>query len=274
MPIIITNNENLVRGIQSSSVKEYLPEGDGILSESLYEYYIKGVCSQLIELATASKAGTTAILFQEPNNTHFSFMMNTLLSVLSEESIYGDDSNLDVIVFIQSQSKIDSIVSSIDGYISKPNIVTQNQSFGEYGDRLKSEFEYYTDRIDAQKRFAEYLSELIDKKGFDSYVDVYKAAGISKFTFSKIMNLKKPHQPSEGTVAALSIGLKLDLEEAQKLYNSAGYYLGYSDLTDKIIRFFIEKEIYDINEVNICLLYYNLPILGEQARECKVRFTR
>lgn len=274
MSLIITGNEKLIKGIQCSSVKAYLPEGDGVLSESFYEQYVKSVCSQLIESAKASKSKTVAIVLQKSSNTYFSFEINTLLNILSDESVIDEDSDLEMMILIPATSEIDNVISSIDRYIAKPQIVTQNQSFGDYGDKLESEFRDYSDRLATQKGFIEYLCELIDVKGFVKYADVYRAAGISKFTFSKIMNLSKPHQPSKGTVAALSIGLRLNLDEAQKLYNTAGYYLGFSDLTDKIIRFFIEKQIYDINEVNYCLLHYDLPVLGERAREPKVKFRR
>lgn len=274
MLILMTNNESLIKGIQYTSVKEYLPEGDGILSESVYEQYVKDVCSQLIKSAKASKSKAVAVILQESSNTYFSFEMNTLLNVLGDENVFGKDNNLEVIIFIQSKSKIDSIISSIDSYISKHQIVTQNQSFGDYGDKLKPEFEYYTDQFVSQKSFAEYLSELIDKKGISKYSEVYRASGISKFTFSKIMNFSRSHQPSKGTVAALSIGLKLTIDEAQKLYNAAGYYLGYSDFVDRVIRFFISKQIYDIDEVNYCLLYYEQPILGERVREYKIEMKK
>lgn len=265
--VIILTNEN----IDPSAI----PCEDISVAEEL-EARVREACRRVVEKAMTSRSSAVALRLGavKASGIPLSYFLSVLSEALDDELETSGDECLEVIVSVSDLDSLTGNIEALEAELQKLDVVTREQSFGDYGDRLRPEFEYYTDRLFPQKCFAEYLSELIEGKRISKYSDVYRAAGISKFTFSKIMNLKKTHQPSKGTVTALAIGLKLDLEEAQKLYNAAGYYLGYSDLTDKIIRFFIEKEIYDINEVNICLLYYNLPILGEQARECKVRFKR
>lgn len=270
----ITNNEGLIKKAPRYPVKVYVPEEDAILSESIYIQDVKTICLQAIEHTIATKTRDVVFSIPNPIDGYFSFIINTLFNVLSEKSVYIENNNLNLIILIQKKKKYDDILDVLDTALTNPSINAIRRSFGDYGDRLKPEFENYVVELETQMCFIEYLCDLIDAKGFAKYADAYHASGISKSTFSKIMNVKNPHQPSKGTVAALSIGLRLNLDEAQKLYNVAGYYLGYFDLIDKIIRFFIEKQIYDINEVNYCLLHYDLPPLGERAREPKVRFRR
>lgn len=151
---------------------------------------------------------------------------------------------------------------------SRPLIETEPQSFGGYGDSLLPKFERFNKKLQGEPLFREYLLDIIDRKGITKYPLVYKASGISKYTFSKVINfaIDPPHQPSRETVAALCIGLKLSLDEAQDFYNVAGYYLGKTDLVDKVVRFFITEKLYEIDEVNLCLLYYGHLPLGEKLR--------
>lgn len=145
----------------------------------------------------------------------------------------------------------------------------QKQSFGDRDDTLIDDFEEYAKHLTGEKLFRDYLVELIKARGIKKDTQVYKPSGISKSVYSRISNLKvyPPNAPSRETVAALCIGLRLNMEEAQKLHNSAGFHLGKVQLFDKIIRFYIERRIYDIDEVNACLYYYGETLLGEQPRE-------
>ena len=165
---------------------------------------------------------------------------------------------------------------TLDGFRKEvSDETTVEQSFGDPGDPLQGRFEKFRkDLGSAEVPFGLYLKDLIDRKGVKRYPSgypvnstVYKAAGISKDAFSKIITLKVKH-PDKGTVAALAIGLRLDLEEAEEMYIAAGHYLGKTEFLDKVIRFFIKEQIYDIDEVNYCLYAYNRPLLGErQPRE-------
>ena len=149
-----------------------------------------------------------------------------------------------------------------------------DQVFGVGGDTLKKKFLEFEKGLEYAKPFREHLLGLIDERQYRKDSEVYKAAGISKYTYSKITSFKitPPHKPSKDTVAALSIGLKLSLDEAQKLYNSAGYYLGTTEFVDRVVRFFIEESLYEIDEVNYCLEYYGYPPLGERSRDDRIKF--
>jgi hypothetical protein len=108
--------------------------------------------------------------------------------------------------------------------------------------------------------FSQTLLDLIDKKGMRD-ADVYKKAGIDRRHFSKIRS-RPDYRIRKNTVLALALALKLDCEETEMLLRTAGYSLSPSDISDLVIRFFLEKKIYDLQIVNEALHYFRLKPLS------------
>lgn len=125
-----------------------------------------------------------------------------------------------------------------------------------------SEFTHEIESIDkAQKTlyiqntdmsFSDLLIHLIDEKGMKDS-DVYKAANITKQTFSKIRSNKDYH-PKKQVAIALALALRLNLEETQRFIGTAGYVLSNSIKYDIIIKNCILSEEYDIVKVNLILM--------------------
>ena len=111
------------------------------------------------------------------------------------------------------------------------------------------------------KSFANKLFDWIDERGMTD-VECYKKANVAKKTFSKIKCNPDTYRPSKQTAVAFAIALRLDLDETQDLLASAGLTLSRSFVFDKIIRFFIQKEIYDIFVINEALFEFDQVLLG------------
>lgn len=106
----------------------------------------------------------------------------------------------------------------------------------------------------------EVLFAFIDKRELTD-PEVYKKAGIDRKHFNKIRSIPN-YQPKKNTILSLALALKLNKKETDKLLSSAGYSLSDSDTSDLVIQFCLEKNIYDIQDVNEALDYFSLKPLG------------
>jgi len=111
------------------------------------------------------------------------------------------------------------------------------------------------------KPFGYKLFDWIDKRGMTD-VECYKKANIDRKTFSKIKSNPGKYRPSKQTAVAFAIALHLDLEETQDLLASAGMTLSRCQTFDKIIRYFIQKKVYDIYVINEALFEFDQVCLG------------
>jgi hypothetical protein len=110
-----------------------------------------------------------------------------------------------------------------------------------------------------ESTFSEFLLDLLkERNGKDS--EVYKRAEISKQLFSKIMS-NKDYKPTKDTAIQLAIGLKLDLNQTQKLLEKAGYALTRSSKSDLVVQYYIEKKVYSVTFINEALSDCGLPLL-------------
>lgn len=108
--------------------------------------------------------------------------------------------------------------------------------------------------------FVKCLSDRIAEKHLrDS--EVYKAAGIDRRLFSKIMS-DFNYKPSKDTCVAFAMSLKLNVEETNDLLEKAGYILSHSIRRDLIIEYLITSGEYDIETTNDVLVQMGEKPLG------------
>ena len=108
--------------------------------------------------------------------------------------------------------------------------------------------------------FTEALLKRIDDSGHKDST-IYKKALLSKQHFSKIRT--NPHyKPTKETAIALALALELDVDETNDLIGRAGYTLTNSSKFDLIIRYHIEKKIFNIVQINMALYEFDQKLLG------------
>ncbi len=108
--------------------------------------------------------------------------------------------------------------------------------------------------------FAQKVLRLGEERGM-SDPEIYKAAGLSRAAFNKIIN-GRTQNPSRQTVCAIAIALKLDEEEAVSLMAAAGLAFADNNPFDIIVRSCIRSGFYDLWKINCALADRNLPLLG------------
>lgn len=108
----------------------------------------------------------------------------------------------------------------------------------------------------AGKTLAEYLQQLINKKGLKN-AEVYKRANMDKKYFSKLITGKA--HPTKLKLLSIAIALELNLDETKDLLLFAGYALSPSSKSDLIFEYYIRNGEYDIFTIDITLFDYGLP---------------
>lgn len=108
--------------------------------------------------------------------------------------------------------------------------------------------------------FSVTLLRMIDERGLKDS-DVYKRANMSRQHFSKIRNAPD-YRPKKQTVLALAIALELSLDDTRLLLERAGFALSHADKRDVIVEYFINRNSYDIYEINLALYAFDQPLLG------------
>ena len=112
-----------------------------------------------------------------------------------------------------------------------------------------------------EKTFSEALLNLIDSKGMTD-VETYRRSNIDRRLFSKIRS-NADYSPRKSTVLALTIGLKLNVQEAQDLLARAGFAFSPCDRRDLIVRYFLERRDHNIAKVNGALFDFDQELLGQ-----------
>lgn len=115
--------------------------------------------------------------------------------------------------------------------------------------------------VKVEQSFVEKLIELIRISG-KTDPEIYKAAGLDRRLFSKIMS-DSGYKPSKDTCIALALALKLNQYQTNDLLERAGYILSHSIRRDLVIEYMIINRIFDIDTVNAVLDQSKEKTLGK-----------
>ncbi len=110
-----------------------------------------------------------------------------------------------------------------------------------------------------ESTFVEFLRDMIREKEMKD-PDIYRRAGISRQHFNKMIN-DLEYQPTKRTVWQLIVGMQLNMNEAKKLMEKAGFSMTRSNKTDLVMEYYILHRRYSIIEIDIALLDAGLPTL-------------
>lgn len=113
--------------------------------------------------------------------------------------------------------------------------------------------------------FSKTLLRKIDESGLTD-AECYKRAQLNRAHFNKIKN-DESYNVQKSTVLALALALKLNRKDTGELLLKAGYALSKSCMSDVIIEYCIEHEIFDVITVNQLLYKYDQKLLGAGMRE-------
>jgi O-acetyl-ADP-ribose deacetylase (regulator of RNase III) len=111
-----------------------------------------------------------------------------------------------------------------------------------------------------EKTFSEELLTLVDTKGMTD-AEVYRRSNIDRRHFSKIRS-NPSYAPSKSTVLALTIGLRLSVQDAQDLLARAGFAFSPCDKRDLIVLYYLDRGDHDIAKVNGALYDFDQSLLG------------
>ena len=159
------------------------------------------------------------------------------------------------------------LYQSIKSFVAEtfsPNEEVDNISVARHLSNETNNSTNYVHTIEYSSTFPMVLQKLIDKKGFKKYKEIYNKISMKQDTFSSILRGKYPVVKREN-VLRLCVGLKLTIDEAEELMESAGYLFSRSIMTDVVVKGFLLHQCYDTFAIDDELCENNAPVLFAAA---------
>ncbi|GHU88836.1 hypothetical protein FACS189476_06650 [Spirochaetia bacterium] len=105
------------------------------------------------------------------------------------------------------------------------------------------------------KIFTNYLKQKMNEWDI-TITDLYKLARLHRSIKQKIewSSDLEPYQPDKDTVIKIGMAMQMKLDEMNEFLAAAGFALANNDKKDIVIKYCITKKIYDLYEIDACVL--------------------
>jgi len=167
-----------------------------------------------------------------------------------------DDLNLiaELKLYIKEHYKLVSFTNLVPGILKIGKDSISKKTEGIRGKKISEVSDQMSDFIKEERDYTSFAFSLDERKakGF-SPAELYKAAWIDKRLYSKIMATAN-YRPSKNTTISFGLALKLKPEGFASFLQNAGYALSYGSIFDLVIHFCVEREMFDLHDVNTLLL--------------------
>ena len=176
-----------------------------------------------------------------------------------------DDLVAELKLFIKDNYKLVSFSGIFPEKKNKKQGISQKakgirtKSFSEVSDLMSG---FIKEKRDYES-FSYSVDKLREAKGM-SPAELYKAAWIDKRVYSKLMTTAN-YRPAKNTAISFGLALKLKRAEFDDFLKNAGFALSDSSIFDLVIRFCVEREIFDLHDVNALLLQADQKTLAKEA---------
>lgn len=234
-------------------------------------------------LKLAKELDLSSIAFPLISSGNFAFPKGSALRIASDTiASFLLDNEMDVSLLVYDKESFDSankLYADIRDYLtdhlrpkhnSVSHYVARREEKAEARDAELADtftgkvysysYERPHPRFEPDESFSECLIRMIDERKIPD-PEVYKKANIDRKHFNHMKNTKD-YRPKKETVAALAIGMKLNMKDTNTLMERAGFVLSRSSKFDLIIRYCIEHQIYDIFRINEILFEEDQKTLG------------
>lgn len=216
-------------------------------------------------LALAKELGCNSIAMPLISSGAFGIPKEKVIKIATDEITSFLLTN-EMMIYLMIWSKEAFVVSkkffaAVEEYIDD-NYVMANWDDKAEARKLRQLAEKNMPSSRVKKSLREAVIALLEEKNLTS-VECYKAANIDKRRFSKIIT-NDDRRASKRTMLALCVGLKLTVPEANDFLSTLGFALTDKSKTDLVVKMFLERGIYDINEINAALFDQKLQTLGSK----------
>lgn len=175
----------------------------------------------------------------------------------NEQSPYITKQEIEICQYFMDRINNPDRYESIKAYISKSfdSNYTPTASIG--ADVSPSTFEieqnnllHYTYNIEYSSTFPMVLQKYVNLKGINKHTAMCKRIGVKPGTFSAILR-GKYKEVQKDNILRICVGLKLSVDEAEELLNSAGFMLSDAKMTDVVVKAFLWNRKYSVVAINM-----------------------